>query len=445
MKRHAFIAVSAALLCGASIPALAQSAQGDYCSRLQQLTDQNRTRFNSEWVRQADQVLRARNEQNCQRYAEQAEGAVKQLNQQAASGATQEQQAQAKQTETQKTESQQTASSTSAGGQIVVQQPQPQITVQQQPPQVEVKQPQPQVTVNQPQPQIIVRQAQPIVTLQMPQPVVTIEQPQPEIIVRMPPPEVAVNTPQPQVQVSQAQPQVQVKQAQPQVQVQMEQPKVNVEQSDQAQVNVQRAQPVVQLQQQGKPEVQVQQQQPKVSFEAAQPKVQVDQAGEPKVEFRQTGEAKVRFEQVQGQQQVANTAQTNEDQTGSTGQAGFTDQDRQRIGTIDAGKKPMKAAEIRASQLVNKPIVDHQGEAIGTVKAVRREGNRDFVVIDHGGALHLAAAEFMVPAERIAVDKQGRIILLGLTEQDFTSIPQMKADAGQQVKSGQTVRISQAQ
>lgn len=452
MKLHTTLAIGAALLCGASMPALA--AQTDYCARLQQLTDQNRSRFNGEWAKQADAVLQSRNAQNCQRYAEQAEGAVRQLNQQAAGGTSQTQQAGS--TETQSSKTQQADSQTTAGGaQIMVQQPQPQVTVQQQPPQVQVKQPQPQVTVNQPQPQIIVRQAQPVVTLQMPQPVVTIEQPQPEIIVRMPPPQVAVNTPQPQVEVRQAQPQVEVKQAKPQVQVEMQQPRVNVEQNSQAQVSVERAQPVVQLQQQGKADVQVQQQQPQVSYEAAKPKVQVQQAGEPKVEFRQTGQPNIRFEQMQGQQAANSSEQQKtasgstqqqqaEDQTGSTGKAGFTEQDRQRIGMLDAGQKA-RPAQVHASQLVNKPIISHQGEQLGTVKAIRREGGRDFVVIDHGGTLSLPEAQFMVPAERVAIDKQGRVVLLGLTQQDFTAIPQMKADAGEAVKASQTIRVSQIQ
>ncbi len=356
-------------------------------------------------------MIRARNERNCQRYAEQAEGAARQLDQQAAAEGQQDG---SSQTQTTQTQSQQTAQSAqggeASGGQIMVTQPQPKVTVQQQAPQVEVTQPQPQVTVNQRQPQILVRQAPPTVRIQMPQPVITIDQPQPEIIVRMPAPEVAVNTPQPQVQVRQPQ-------------------------------------PVVQLQQQGKPEVQVSQAQPQVTYEAAKPRVQVEQAGEPKVEFRQSGQAQVKVEQMQGQQAQGEQQQasTDDQPTGSTSRAGFTEQDRERIGVIAAGQQKLEPAEVKASQLINKPVVNQKGETLGTIKAIRRERNADFAVIDHGGALSLSQREIMVPAQRMSVDGQGRIMLLGLTEQDFTRLPKMQADAGQEIKANQTVRISQGQ
>ena len=455
MKLTTTAAIGFTLLCSVSAPALAQSSQ-DSCARLQQVTEQNRNRFNGEWIRQAEQVIRARDEQTCQRYAEQGEGAAKQLDQQASSGGQQGGTSETQNSQTQSQQTSQSAQGEASGGQIMVTQPQPQVTVQQQPPQIDVIQPQPQVSVNQQQPQILVRQAPPTVHVQMPQPVITIDQPEPEIIVRMPPPEVAVNTPQPQVQVSQAQPQVQVKQPQPQVQVQMEQPQVNVQENKQAEVKVQRAQPEVQLQQQGKPEVKVTQAKPQVSYEAAQPKVEVEQAGQPKVEFRQSGQAQVKVEQMQAQaeqQQATSQQKTNsqqqastEDQpTGSTSRAALTEQDRERIGVIDANQQKLKPAEVKASQLINKPVVNQKGEKLGTIKAISREGNVDFAVIDHGGALSLSQREIMVPAQRIAVDGKGRIVLLGLTEQDFTALPKLQADAGQAIKPNETVRVSKSQ
>lgn len=196
-----------------------------------------------------------------------------------------------------------------------------------------------------------------------------------------------------------------------------------------------------------------------MSYEAAQPRVQVEQAGEPKVEFRQSGQAQVKVEQMQGQQaqgeqQQATSQQktssqqqasTDDQPTGSTSRAGFTAQDRERIGVIDANQQKLKPADVKASQLINKPVVNQKGETLGTIKAIRREGNADFAVIDHGGALSLSQREIMVPAQRMSVDGQGRIMLLGLTEQDFTALPKMQADAGQEIKANQTVRISQGQ
>ncbi len=84
MKLHRSLAIGFTLLCGASLPAMAQSSQNS-CTRLQQLTDQNRERFNKEWVSQAENVIKSANQQRCQQYAEQAQGAAKQLDQQASS------------------------------------------------------------------------------------------------------------------------------------------------------------------------------------------------------------------------------------------------------------------------------------------------------------------------------------------------------------------------
>ncbi len=57
MKLHRSLAIGFTLLCGASLPAMAQSSQNS-CTRLQQLTDQNRERFNKDWVSQAENVIK---------------------------------------------------------------------------------------------------------------------------------------------------------------------------------------------------------------------------------------------------------------------------------------------------------------------------------------------------------------------------------------------------
>ena len=91
------------------------------------------------------------------------------------------------------------------------------------------------------------------------------------------------------------------------------------------------------------------------------------------------------------------------------------------------GNQPSgQAAEIKASQLLNKQVMSKDGQKLGTIKAIRREGSEDFAVIDHGGALSFAQQEIMVPAERLAVNKKGSITLMGLTQQDFEAIPQMQ-------------------
>ena len=156
MKLYKTAGIGISVLCSVSIPALAQSSQ-ESCTRLQQVTEQNRTRFNPEWVRQAEKVIQSRDEKNCQRYAEQAEGAAKQLDQQAANGQQQATEQQSQKTAQQSTKQseqlkqdqqaqtteqakgqQQGQSAEAAGGQIMVTHPQPQVTIQQQAPQVEV-------------------------------------------------------------------------------------------------------------------------------------------------------------------------------------------------------------------------------------------------------------------------------------------------------------------
>jgi hypothetical protein len=82
MKLHTTAALGITLLCSASLPALAQGEQNS-CTRLQQITEQNRERFNMDWVRQAQTVIESGDEQICQRYAQQAVEAARQLNQQA--------------------------------------------------------------------------------------------------------------------------------------------------------------------------------------------------------------------------------------------------------------------------------------------------------------------------------------------------------------------------
>jgi hypothetical protein len=231
-------------------------------------------------------------------------------------------------------------------------------------------------------------------------------------------------------------------------------------------VSVQREQPVIEVQPQGEAEVQVSQQQPKVSYEAAEPRVEVEQGGQPKVQFRRTGEAQVRIEQMDGQQEGQQAGQqarqqqageqrtelqkqasgeTGDQPTGSIGSAAMTEQDRERIGVMEDNQRAGQAAEVPASQLLEKQVVSHDGQKLGTITAIRRQGKGTFAVIDHGGVLSLQQAEFLVPSERLALDRQGRIMLMGLTERDFSAIPRMQPTAGQEVSAEQTVSISQAQ
>ncbi len=435
--------ITASLLCGASVPALSQQAQTESCARLQVLAEQNRERFQPAWTEAALVVIRQADAANCQRYVLEAERGIRQLDARAAQQGNQLQGGQAQQAE---------------GSNIVVTQPQPQVTVQQDAPQVSVTQPQPQVTVNQRQPQIIVRQAQPTVRVQMPQPVITIDQPQPEIIVRMPEPEVAVTTPEPVVNVTQAEPQVQVTQAEPQVQVQMEQPDIAVQGSQQAQVTLERDQPVVQVERQGEAEVNVNRAQPQVSYEAAEPKVEVQQMGEPRIEFSQSGEPRIRMEQMgqegqqqagaqQGmanQQQAANSAAEGEP-TGSIAPRRLSDQDRQRIGIADANEQPGPANAVQVSEIINNTVVNRQGENLGTVQSVVKRGNRDYVVISHGGFLGFGESTVAIPVQRITVAQQGRIVVRGLSEEELDELVSFDMSSAQALGASDTINITRTQ
>jgi hypothetical protein len=338
------------------------------------------------------------------------------------------------------------------GAQILVDQPEPTVTVQQDAPEVAVTQAPPQVTVRQPEPEVIVRQAQPVVRVVMPQPTITIEQPEPEIIVRMPEPEVMVQQAQPQVAVQQDQPEVQVQQGHPQVQVQQSQPQVSVDQAGQAQVRVQQAQPVVQLGQAQRAEVQVEQAQPRVSFERAEPRVEVQQAGEAQVQFNQVGEPNVRFEQMEGaavqgqvgqqaqQAPLARAAQQRDQAVVAEGQARteavvVAPADRAATGAAVTGANPYERLRARvetplraerraitADELDDMDVVGMGGEEIGDIERVVTNGNRTFVILGHGGFLGLGEEEVAIPLDRLAF-RGDELVAIGLTEADVEALP----------------------
>lgn len=373
------------------------------------------------------------------------------------------------------------------GAQILVDQPEPTVTVQQDAPEVAVTQAPPQVTVRQPEPEVIVRQAQPVVRVVMPQPTITIEQPEPEIIVRMPEPEVMVQQAQPQVSVEQDRPQVQVQQGQPQVQVQQSQPQVSVDQAGQAQVRVQQAQPVVQMGQAQRAEVQVEQAQPRVSFERAEPRVEVQQAGEAQVQFNQVGEPNVRFEQMEGegaalqgqgaqqgqagqqaQQQgqgaqqapLANVAQQRQQQqAGANTQAtGVATTGTAATGTATTGaavtganpyerlrarvETPLRAERraITAEELEDMDVMGMEGEEIGDIERVVTNGNRTFVILGSGGFLGLGEEEVAIPLDRLAF-RGDELVAIGLTEADVEALPNYNFETERELGAADPIEV----
>lgn len=181
--------------------------------------------------------------------------------------------------------------------------PEPQVTVEQSAAEVQVEQREPQVAVNPGQPRVTVNQAEPVVRVQTQPPKITIDMPKPEILVEMPDPNVDVAMRQPRVTVNQPEPQVSVEQGQPRVEMGQQQ---TAEDSDQAQVNVQQQdQTTVQVDKADQARVQVEDVRPQVRYNTAEPRIEVEEAGEPQIAFNQPGEANVRFRQMTAEETQA--------------------------------------------------------------------------------------------------------------------------------------------
>lgn len=430
MRRPGKLLLAATLLCGTAMStAYAQTDQAGVqenatCDRLEQLAQDNRERFQREWITRAEEVARVGNNDECAPYVQQAERAVEQLEGQ---GSTQ----------------QAAGGDDADGSRIIVTQPEPRVTVEQDAPEIAVTQPQPTVNVQQAQPQIIVRQAQPTVTVQMPQPTITIDQPQPEIIVRMPEPEVAVRMQEPQVSVEQAQPQVRVEQAQPQVNVEMEQPDVNVREQQEAEVQVERGQPIVRLQEAEQAQVSVDQAQPQVSYESAEPKVEFESAGEPQVRFSQSGEANIRYERLSDQEQqnaAATEPRADAQQTASV--EGENERyERLRMDENLASTTTQPRGYL-VSSIVGRDVENGRGEELGSIERVILSGERAYAVLAHGGFLGLGEREVALPLDSMILrDGEEEIIMRGMTEEDIEAMPRFDASAGEELADDQEVEL----
>lgn len=467
MHRQRIALIATGLLCGTFLtPALAQESDRtagnqQSCERLTQLIQENEDRFRSEWINEANDVVRQGERQECAQYVAQAEQAVERLearearNQQTGTG-EQRAEGQSRQ-QTQQADP----------DRIVVEQPNPRVTVQQDSPEITYDQPEPRVNVSQGQPEVIVRQAEPTVRVEMPRPRITIDQPEPEIVVRMPEPDVAVSVPEPEIDVSQTQPDVRVRQPEPEVRIQDE---------GDARVQVERSQPIVQQQDQGQQQAQVnvERQRPQVRYEAAQPNVQFEMTGEPQITFNRTGEPQVRFETAeqhrtgeqgqqrseqqqtadqrqqrpggeQDQQQQARAQADDAEETASVGQQGVSDR-AYRMLRGDGGQEASgQTAAVPVSEIIDRDLVNARGDELGTVEKVIRSNDRIYVVLSHGGFLGLGEDEVALPLDRIsALRGDDELVLRGMTEEDIEQLPEVDADAGQELGSGQEVRISQS-
>ncbi len=97
------------------------------------------------------------------------------------------------------------------------------------------------------------------------------------------------------------------------------------------------------------------------------------------------------------------------------------------------------------SEVLNKPVVNAKGEQLGKVAGAMRNENQDFVVIDHGGALQMQGSTLVVPAQRLSLDSQGRVVIGGLTEREFQSLSRYASAEGQPLMTSQSISLSQQQ
>jgi hypothetical protein len=116
-----------------------------------------------------------------------------------------------------------------------------------------------------------------------------------------------------------------------------------------------------------------------------------------------------------------------------------------RLGQFDPNQPAGEMASIQVSQIVDKDIVNRQGEEIGSVERVVTRNDRHYVVLSQGGVLGLGDREVALPLDRLSTsaENQDQLILLGMTEDDLAELPEFDMNAAQEVQPNQSVEIRQ--
>ncbi len=243
-----------------------------------------------------------------------------------------------------------------------------------------------QVTVQQPGAQVQVDQADPRVQVQQQEPEVSVSQTPPEVIVEQQPPQV-------QVEVHQPEPEVTVQQQQPQVDVQQQDPQVAVEQP--------------------KPEVDVRQQEPEVTVQQAEPEVQVAESGEAKVFVEEQEKADVEV-QRQGQPEVDVVTRQQQDQS------------TQSLAQMDPAE---------AEELMDREIIDQNGENLGTVKkaSLAQDGNSVEYLIVQGEENQMHP----IPVQLVEKPEGDQPITAQIDKQTFEDSPSFSQDEDPQLTQQQ--------
>lgn len=392
-------------------PALAQNdaqqntTEQQACENLAEINEDNAERFSEEWLAQSREIVNSANPEECAAWVAEAERAL---------------------------EDSDAGTAEMVGGRIVVRQPEPQVTVQQSAPEISVQQGQPVVTIRQPQPEIVVQQARPTVTVDMPEPTITISQPEPNISVNMPEPEVSIQMPEPDISVQQQQPQVRVEQGQPQVDVQVQEPEVVVaDDEEQAQVQIENEEPIVREEAGDvQPQVQIEQEQPNVRFESAEPEVQVNQ-GEPVVRFSQDGDG----EAAQSEQQNA------AGQPDAPTAPGDADASEPTDGA--AAQDGAEMLQLSVETVIDRQVINRNGEELGTVERVVTDGQRNYLVLSHGGFLGLGEDETIVPTDQVTVGpEQVYLVVEAESAEALQQATTVSSDQVQDMTADQTIELS---
>lgn len=306
------------------------------------------------------------------------------------------------------------------GGQLVVEQADPEVEVTVPEPTVSVTQAQPEVIVEQAEPEIVVSVPKPTVEVQQQAPIITVTQAEPTITVTIPEPTVTIRMPEPDVNVDQADPQVNVAQAEPTVRFIRPEPNIRIERGE-ADVSIAQRDPSVQIQEtdtaavairQADPNVQVNQAgEANIEVSRADAQVQIEEAGDPNVQVEQA-EAQV---QIEGQDMQADTMQAD-----TTQAAQLTDENVRNAYVVAVQDTPFYNYDME--QLTSADVYSSTGENIGSVNDVVVNGQDVFAILEVGGFLGLGDDEVPVPLNQLQVN--GDNIVVPFTEEQLEAMPE---------------------
>jgi hypothetical protein len=85
---------------------------------------------------------------------------------------------------------------------------------------------------------------------------------------------------------------------------------------------------------------------------------------------------------------------------------------------------------ITVGELMSYDVVNRQGEDLGEVDRIVRNGGRLFIVMAHGGFLGLGETEVAIPLAE-AVIRDERLILAGVTPEEIERLPEYSAETEQ--------------